>query len=137
MKSAGNTFESSWWSVELPPKWYGNSEEQCARFQTDPPIGILQISAAKKDADTVTDEDLREFALQRLSAAATLEDVCFRSFSGFTAKYDKSRISWQEWWLKSGNLMLYATYNVRCGMESAELRAITAILNSLRNKLFG
>jgi hypothetical protein len=126
-------YKSAWWSVELPPNWRGNPDADCATFRADHPSfgGVLQISAAQKDTGIVTDQDLREFARDRLIAGAPLDSVRFGECSGFTTRYRKGGLSWQEWWLRSEHLMIYATYNIISEKEGAEQDDIVSILSSL------
>lgn len=126
-------FASAWWSVELPQQWSGHPDGQCAAFRADPPLGVLQISAARKDAGPVTDQDLTEFAEERIAPEVPLDGVRFGAFSGVTAKYRKDGLLWQEWWLRSGPLMVYVTYNVVQEHEASEQDAIASILASLTN----
>jgi hypothetical protein len=95
--------------------------------------GALQISAARKEAGIVTDRDLQEFARDRLIAGAAFEPVGFRECSGFTTRYRKDGVSWQEWWLKSEHLMIYASYNVVPEKEYLEQDDVASILSSLAN----
>jgi hypothetical protein len=90
-------FKSTWWSVELPNGWSAHREENCAIFRAELPLGVLQISSARKGAGVVTDRDLTEFAEERISPEIRLEGVIFGAFSGTTAKYRKDGLFWQEW----------------------------------------
>ena len=124
-------FTSAWWSVELPPNWSANPDGNCATLRADPPLGVLQISAARKDTGVVTDQDLTEFAEMRIAPKTRLAGVSFGAFSGATAMYRKDGLFWQEWWLRSKDMMVYATYNVVQESEAAELRTVEGILASL------
>ena len=127
-------YKSSWWSVELPPSWHGYPDADCTTFRADTSDGgVLQISAACKDTGIVTDQDLQEFALDRLVAGAPFDSVRFRECSGFTTRFRKGRFSWQEWWLKLENLMIYATYNIVSEREYSEQQDVVSILSSLAN----
>jgi hypothetical protein len=76
--------------VVLPPGWNGHSEGDCATFRADPAFGVLQISAVRKDVGIVTDDDLKEFALERVASETALEKAKFEAFSGFTTIYPKN-----------------------------------------------
>jgi hypothetical protein len=106
------SFDGIWWSVEIPPGWHARGEDECATFQRTPSIGAFQISSAQKEASPITDADLEEFALDRMPEAVRLVQVSYGQFSGFTASFQKDDLVWREWWLRSGGLMVYATYNV-------------------------
>lgn len=126
-----SSFDGIWWSVELPAGWRGKPEQECATFQSMLGLGALQISSARNDAGPVTDEDLKEFAEGRLPAGIEVKVVTYGSCDGFTAEYAKEGSFWKEWWLRSGHLMVYATYNVRQGEEGLEMGDVERILRSL------
>jgi len=127
-------YKSAWWSVELPPNWRGYPDADCTTFRAHMfDGGALQISAARKETGIVTDQDLQEFAHDRLVAGAAFDPVGFRECSGFTTRYRKNGFSWQEWWLKSEQLMIYATYNVAPEKEHVEQGDVASILSSLAN----
>jgi hypothetical protein len=129
------TFNSLWWSVELPQDWQGHSEGACVTFQAKPPCGALQISAARRNGEIVTDQDLREFAKDRQDPTAQPNRVIFGAFSGLSASCLKGGMFWVEWWLRSEELMMYVTYNVAQGNESKEFNVVQSILASMLNGL--
>jgi hypothetical protein len=123
------TYKSEWWSVDLPPAWFGCAGVDCTTFRAQPPVGVLQISAARNEANRVTDGDLREFAEARFAVAALSQHCAFGSFCGFTAEYRSNGLFWRERWLRSGQLMVYVTNNVReeyAKAEQAECAAFTS-----------
>jgi hypothetical protein len=124
-----SNFSGVWWRISLPPGWSARQDEECVTFQGDPPIGALQISSARKSEGVVTDEDLMEFGA---SKKAHLSPATHDRFSGFCAEYCKDGRSWNEWWLRCGDLLVYVTYNVELGSEEAERNAVTKIVASLK-----
>lgn len=124
-------FLSTWWSADLPSGWRGVEEAKCATISRQPRLGVLQVSAARKPKGLVTDQDLRDFAEEHVVAGKVLVGIAYKSFSGFSVDYAKDRLFWKEWWLRSGNLMIYATYNVERGKEDIEKNDLDYILNSL------
>lgn len=127
-----NTFVSAWWSVDLPEGWSGHQEEKCATLSRTSSMGVLQMSAARKQEGPVTDDDLQEFARDQVPSGVRLRRVEFKSFSGFSAAYVKNQLFWREWWLRSGQLMVYVTYNVAHGKEHIEATDLDMILASLK-----
>ena len=124
-------FKSAWWSVRLPDDWSGHQEERCATLRKTPPLGVLQVSAARKTEGPVTDDELRDFAADQVASGEQLRNVKYNSFSGFSSVYLKNQLFWREWWLRSGCLMIYITYNVVQGRENIEAADLEKILTSL------
>jgi hypothetical protein len=74
---------------------------------------------------------LRDFAEERVPEGESLLEVSYGPFSGFTVEYTKQGSFWKEWWLRSGRLMVYATYNVAEGGEALEREGVEKVLASL------
>jgi hypothetical protein len=124
-------FDGIWWRVRLPSGWSGHPDKECATFRARPPRGALQISSARKDEGRVTDQDLKEFAEGRVPLSTALRALTIGLFSGFSAEYSREGCFWKEWWLRSGHLMVYVTYNVEGGSEDSETAAVERIMASL------
>jgi hypothetical protein len=77
---------------------------------------------------------LEEFAQEHTARGGRLARVSYGPFSGFSVQYAKEGLFWQEWWLRSGQLMVYATYNVVEGSEQTEKNDIERILSSLAER---
>lgn len=125
-------FNGGWWSVRLPNGWQGHPEEHGASFFRTPRHGRLQISAALKEGMEVSDDDLREFAKERVAEGRMLEKVCYQAFSGFQCVHSKGNLTWHEWWLRCGSMMIYATYVTPIDKTTVtEEAAVISILESL------
>jgi hypothetical protein len=130
----GKTYESHWWSVDLPPGWTASAEGQCTTFRATPPIGALQISSARKDSGPIQDDDLKEFVSERLGRNAQLSVAVLGPFAGFTSEREEESLFWKEWWLRSGQTMLYVTYNVVPKYKDSEMNSVETILRNARAK---
>src|SRR4051812_38558283 len=82
----GRLFESHFWSVMLPDSWCGNEDGLCATLTREQPLGALQLSAARKDAGPVLEDDLREFASDTLSLSAELRHIDYGCLRGLMAE---------------------------------------------------
>src|SRR5947209_11119624 len=102
----GDRFGREWWSVELPEGWSGEHDETCSTIFDDQGRGALQISAAMKADDEVSDDDLKEFATDDLEAGAELHATSFGPFVGFRADALEDDFWRETWWLRSGRVML-------------------------------
>ena len=128
-------FNGEWWTVQLPTGWHAAPEEHGASFWRTPRAGTLHLSSARKSAGPVSDEDLKDFAAERLTAGHQLQRAESRAFSGFQCIRSDASLSWNEWWLKHGSLMIYATYVVPADKTSdLEEQEVLAILESLAER---
>ena len=125
-------FITEWWRCNIPDDWKSDDSEGCATFTSKNGFGALQISAFKKEDREVTDEDLRDFASDHVNAGANLSSVSFGDFIGLYVAYSvEDQEFWCEYWLRSGQVMIYVTYNCLLSEKENELSTIEDILDSL------
>lgn len=122
--------KSGWWSLSIPIGWEISEDEDCVTVSKGHSSGALQISFAKKDSTDVSDDDLKDFASDRVNKV-DLKKVEGDGFTGFTTNYIHDGIIWQEWWIRSGNLMAYITYNTKLANNEAETVEVGKIVGSL------
>ncbi len=67
-----------------------------------------------------------------MAQGVLLKKTSYGSFSGFSAQYSKEGRFWSEWWLGSGQLMVYVTYNVAEEIKDSERVEVERILASLK-----
>lgn len=134
MEKTKTEYKSTWWMARLPDGWDAVENQECVTFSSRNHLGVLQISAAYKERDDVTEADLAEFAAERLGEKVALKKIKLPAFDGFYAEYVSANRSWREWWLRSSGLMLYVTFNTD-KLASGERVAIDEILESLRAAL--
>jgi hypothetical protein len=123
-------FESAWWRTSVPEGWKANEDNVCVTFTSRRLPGALQVSAAIKEAAPVTDADLREFAHERI-ANKQVKAVETTYFDGIHIEFVDNDRFWREWWLKSGNLLLYVTYNVEKELRDLTRSDIDAFIGCL------
>ena len=121
---------SELWQVDLPVGWEVEEEEGAVSLYHPDSSGTLTLSATKEQED-ISDEYMEELLAEHLDADAELFDVEFESFSGVTCCYDDEEEYWCEWYLCSGPVLLFITYNCPLADEGAEEDVVESILESL------
>ncbi len=121
---------TAWWSVAIPDTWIGTHHAECVTLEAIKPVGALQISGHTKDSE-VSDDDLRDFADEHLKAGARPVPANFGNYSGFSIAYGRDGFFWQEWYLRRGRHMVFATYNCAESSRGKEDSAVNEILSSL------
>lgn len=124
-------YNSRWWSVHLPAKWQTKEDKECVTIFGEHFQSALQISSARKDSSAVTDEDIKDFANGRICDAVAFHKVDFGPFSEFYLERIENGIFWREWWLRSGHLLIYASYNVDEQFKVSETAIVDGIIKSL------
>ena len=103
-------FESDWWAIGIADGWDVDDDESCTTLTRENEEGAFQISAARKDADVVTEEDALEFASDAVPDGTQFERVSVGAFEGITAGFRDDRGQWMMHWLFTGPLLVYATH---------------------------
>jgi hypothetical protein len=123
-------FGEETWSIQPPSGWSAWHDDECSAMEAEPAVGALQISAAFKDSD-VTHEDLMDLAAEHIDAGARTIDVVAGEFEGITLCYAEDDSHWQHWYLRSGDQLLFVTYNCPAALRGVEDEVVGAALNTL------
>ena len=114
-----------------PERWEMARDEGAVTF-TSEAGGCLQMQGhLKKDGD-VDDDDLDEVASDHLEAGAPVRDVRLGDFVGFEVDYDAGELSCREWFLRSGQVLLFGTLVRPVERRGTEDKAVELALVSLR-----
>jgi hypothetical protein len=129
-----STFQSSLWQISVPPPWKAEECEDCVEFTQPDGAGALHISGALKQAGQVLDTETREQMARESPEDAKVESVRLGDFSGYGTDYVdwQDSIFWRKWFVCSGRVLLFITYNCKRGDEELELPQVSRILSSLR-----
>ena len=130
-------YKSSWWVVELPSDWSAEEDDNCVTLSAERGVGAFQISAYRRDSESVTDEDLNDFAEDELSVGIIPQDVSCGDFRGIAISYAADERFWRKLWLRSGSLLLYVTYNCGVKEQAVEIESVNRMLSSLKSRVSG
>ena len=128
------SFSQEHWTITLPDDWIAENEVDYISLYHPDGVGDLLISTFQHE-DTVTDDDLEEFAADHINCDVESEDIECGDFAGFSFCYDVENEYLCEWYLKSDNIMLFITYS--CALkdeENSEEDIVDTILDSLQRQ---
>ena len=125
------TYKTNWWSVQIPEGWEAERDDVCTTITANQAVGALQISAARNDEGPATDEDLLGFAEEHVRGGAKLREVSLGNLSGFYIHYSDGELYSREWWLRSGNTIVLATYTTELAQRREEDSVVDEILGTL------
>lgn len=126
--------QSDLWSITCPDSWEVEHDDGTVTcFDPDGP-GALQLSALRNDKP-VDDKFLRHLAAEHLEAGAQAGKVQYGDFTGFELSYDDDEQFWREWYLRAGQIVVFATYNCPLAAEGQEDAAIDAVLETLQARV--
>ena len=128
-----STFQSPLWQISVPRPWRAEDCEHCVEITQPEGAGALHISGALKQDGDVLDDETRAQLQQDCPTDTEFERVRFGDFSGYGGDYvDWSESAyWKKWFLRSGRVLLFITYNCKRGDEELEMAQVGQILSSL------
>ncbi len=110
-------YSTKYWSVNVPTLWDAEFSDGADVIYDNKGVGELIISTLY-DEQGVSDEQLEAMAAEHLNSSVELEDIDIGDFSGICVSYSKDSEYWCEWYLRTSNILLFASYN--CDEENAE-----------------
>lgn len=127
-----NEFNSEWWSVQIPDDWIVEQDDTCTSVFSESGVGALQLSAARNSNGPATDDDLRDFAKEHLDASAPIKPLACGAFTGFYLHYSTDDLYQRQWWLRSGDTVVLATYTSDLEDAGKEYALVDSILKTLK-----
>jgi hypothetical protein len=121
----------TWWELKLRDGWEAHDDPECLTI-TRSDAGAFQLSSAIKKSGVILPSELED--LCERDTPLGIKPIPFNTavFHGLTASYVDEGSLWEKFWLASGNLHIYATYNGLPSVLNSELPDVKAMLESLR-----
>jgi hypothetical protein len=91
--------------------WGLEDDEQTLTLTPADIDAALQISGFTSPNDVIDDSELRELAQAGTPPDIIRATVQVGKFHGYRAEYNEEGLHWRVWWLATGRLHLYVTYN--------------------------
>lgn len=127
-------FQSSLWQIDIPHPWKAEGCEDCVEFTQPEGVGALHISGARKTNGPVLDTEALSQLRENCPSDAQVESMTCGDFAGYAAAFidERDGYYWKKWFLYSGRILVFITYNCRRGEEEFEVQAASELLSTLR-----
>jgi hypothetical protein len=127
-------FQSTLWQIAVPSPWEAKKSDECVEITQPEGAGALHISGAIKKLGSVLEDETKAQLQRNCPEDTTAEPVRLGDFVGYGADYvDWSESTyWKVWFVASGRVMLYVTYNCKRGEEDSEVTQVAGILSTLK-----
>lgn len=123
------------WSIEVPDEWSVIDHPECLTVEL-PDHGSLQMSSSRKQSGVVATEDL--FFRDDLRATwGAYRLVTCGEFSGVGYEYLHEGDLWRCWYLRCGQILLFATFIANPLETSMQQNLVDSLLASLRLETAG
>ena len=124
-------YKTKYWSLNIPTLWNAEFSDGTDVIYDNKGVGELIISTLY-DEQGISDEQLEAMAAEHLDANVDLEDVSAGDFTGVMVSYIKDSEYWSEWYLRTDNILLFASYNCDEDKSEEDEDVVESILESLK-----
>jgi len=119
------------WSIDILPEWENEDDPECLTIYHPNGVGALQLSSAKKQEGSVTQEDLDFHTKQEWGNPSK---CTFGDFAGQAYKFVSEDSFWFWWILANGSVLLRASYNCEIQDKNVEIEEINNMLKTLKRE---
>ena len=123
--------ETDWWTLELPPEWEAEQDEDVVLIEDEDGVSCLEIVTLVREDGEVGEADLLAFSRELLDEGKEPRAARVGSCRGLLYEHQDAEHHWREWFLRHRGIFVYAAYH--CLQENAGIddAAIDAILDTL------
>ena len=126
--------ETDWWTLELPPEWEAEQDEELIVIEDEDGVSCLELSSLVREHGEVGDADLAEFSRELRDAGASGAPVTIGPWRGEVYQHDDAEFHYREWFLRCGAIFVYAAYHCLPEHRGFDDAAIDEILATLEPK---
>ena len=126
-----NVLETEWWTLAIPPEWWADSEDDSILVGDQDDVGCIEISTLHKDAGEFDEQSVLDIARSGAEQSLNWQAVTLGDFSGVVSSYVDDGAAVREWYVASGDKLLFITYSCdedNGGMDDA---AVNELLDTL------
>jgi hypothetical protein len=106
-------YDQGFWCVDFPDKWIVKDDHFPVAFLDEDADWTIQISHYLKEPSAVTHTDLEEFIADIEKPSCVKKRIAKPNAEGLQVEFtDETNTLWRHTLLRSGQIMLYVTYNV-------------------------
>ncbi len=126
-----NLLETEWWTLQLPPEWWADSEEDSILIGDRDEVGCIEISTLHKEKGDFSPEEVAGIAREGSELPEHWKSVKLGAYSGVTAEGEEEDMAIREWCVAKGGMLLFITYSCESEHRGLDDAAVDAILATL------
>ncbi|MFV8820090.1 hypothetical protein [Haliea sp. E17] len=127
-----NVLETEWWTLELPPEWWADSEEESILIGDRDDVGCIEISTLHRDSGVFSAGEVAQIAEDGSEQRLPWKSVNLGEFSGVAAAWEEEGAAIREWCVADAGMLLFITYSCDVDHRGLDDAAVDAILATLR-----
>jgi hypothetical protein len=123
--------ETEWWTIALPEEWEAEDDDGSVVITDLDEVSQVQISAVRKEAGDVSQQDLQEFTADLRAEGKTSRQVKLGGMNAELYEYEEVGEFWREWFVMKGNLLIFITHCCESANRGMDDSAVDEILNTI------
>lgn len=126
-----NLLETEWWTLQLPPEWWAEHEDESILIGDRDEVGCIEISTLHKEEGEFSAREVARIAREGGDPEEDWRPAKFGSFTGVVAEGEEEGVAIREWCVAHGAMLLFITYSCDADHRGLDDAAVDAILATL------
>ncbi len=126
-----NVLETEWWTLQLPPEWWAEAEDESILVGDRDDVGCIEISTLHKELGDFDAAEVARIAAEESDLDLAWEKVHLGDFVGVSAAFLEDEAAIREWYVARGGMLLYITYSCEAEQQGLDDAAVDEILATL------
>lgn len=126
-----NVLETEWFTLGVPPEWWAEREDDSILIGDRDDVGCIEISTLCKEQGEFEPAEVESIARDNGEAEWQWAPGKAGAFSGVCCDYLEEGDAVREWYLASGQVLLFITYSCDEDNRGLDDAAVDEILSTL------
>lgn len=123
--------ETDWWTMALAPEWWAEMEDDTVLVGDEDGVGCLEFNTLIKEDGDFAPGEVAAIAGDESPAVSDWRPVNRGDFSGLVASFSEDDAAVREWYLASGEVLLFVSYSCDSENRGMDDAAVDALLDTL------
>ncbi len=123
--------ETDWWTMALAPEWWAEMEEDTVLVGDEDGVGWLEFNTVIKEDGDFAPREVEAIARDESPDVGDWRPVNRGDFSGLVASFAEEDAAVREWYLASGQVLLFISYSCDSDNRGMDDAAVDALLDTL------
>lgn len=123
--------ETDWWTMALAPEWWAEMEDDTVLVGDEDGVGCLEFNTLIKEGGDFAPREVAAIARDESPAVGDWRPVSRGDFSGLVASFAEEGAAVREWYLASGQVLLFISYSCDSDNRGMDDAAVDALLDTL------
>jgi hypothetical protein len=126
-----NILQTEQWTIGVPPEWWAEQEEDIVVIGDRDDVGCIEVTTLQKEAGEFERAELEQIARDNGESSWQWQPAALGEFQGCCTSYEEEGAAVREWYLATGEVLLFITYSCDEDNRGLDDAAVDEILQTL------